>query len=248
MHGRATDKGAPGPGGVGVARGTQDEVEAKQRRLYRSAMFSLFSRLALRVPSTAAFSTSAPTLATLNQVTRGARTGKSRPSSTPALEGCYQKKGVCAKVYTVKPKKPNSAVRKVAKVMLTTGRAIIAYIPGEGHSIQERTSFPSSSSLTMPDSVVLVRGGRTQDVPGLKYVSILDRAATHTWPDIKSFAAHSTSAAYRDALSRAVNTAVRPLHSLRIADPACSQKTQDDLNPPHCNVPRIFRPAVPYSL
>ncbi|GAA5822138.1 hypothetical protein JCM11251_004869 [Rhodosporidiobolus azoricus] len=103
-----------------------------------------------------AFSTSSPASATLNQVTRGARKPVRRQNKTPALEGSYQKKGVCSKVYTVKPKKPNSAVRKVAKVKLSTGRAIIAYIPGEGHNLQEH-------------SVVLVRGGRTQDLPGAKY-------------------------------------------------------------------------------
>ncbi|GAA5937476.1 mitochondrial 37S ribosomal protein uS12m MRPS12 [Sporobolomyces koalae] len=107
-------------------------------------------------PRTAAFSTSRPALATLNQVTRGARKPIRRQNKTPALQGCYQKKGVCSKVYTVKPKKPNSAVRKVAKVKLSTGRAVIAYIPGEGHNLQEH-------------SVVLIRGGRTQDLPGAKY-------------------------------------------------------------------------------
>ncbi|KAK4055678.1 hypothetical protein OIV83_000224 [Microbotryomycetes sp. JL201] len=104
----------------------------------------------------AAFSTTRPTTATLNQVTRGARKPVKRQPKTPALEGCYQKKGVCSKVYTVKPKKPNSAMRKVAKVKLSTGRAIIAYIPGEGHNLQEH-------------SVVMVKGGRTQDLPGTKY-------------------------------------------------------------------------------
>ncbi|SGY79313.1 BQ5605_C008g05103 [Microbotryum silenes-dioicae] len=102
------------------------------------------------------FSTSPTPQATLNQVTRGARKAIRRPTSTPALQGAYQRKGVCSKVYTVKPKKPNSAVRKVAKVKLSNGRAIIAYIPGEGHNLQEH-------------SVVLVKGGRTQDLPGTKY-------------------------------------------------------------------------------
>jgi len=104
---------------------------------------------------TSPFSTSRPAQATLNQVTRGARKPIRRQNKTPALQGCYQKKGVCSKVYTVKPKKPNSAVRKVAKVKLSTGRAVIAYIPGEGHNLQEH-------------SVVLIRGGRTQDLPGAK--------------------------------------------------------------------------------
>ncbi|KAL7341733.1 hypothetical protein BJY59DRAFT_719876 [Rhodotorula toruloides] len=109
-----------------------------------------------RVQLQHAFSTSRPAQATLNQVTRGCRKPKKRGVKTPALQGCYQKKGVCSKVYTVKPKKPNSAVRKVAKVKLSTGRSIIAYIPGEGHNLQEH-------------SVVLIRGGRTQDLPGAKY-------------------------------------------------------------------------------
>ncbi|GAA6058877.1 hypothetical protein JCM10212_002821 [Sporobolomyces blumeae] len=114
------------------------------------------SSLVSSLASLRSFSTSRPAEATLNQVTRGARKPIRRQNKTPALQGCYQKKGVCSKVYTVKPKKPNSAVRKVAKVKLSTGRAVIAYIPGEGHNLQEH-------------SVVLVRGGRTQDLPGAKY-------------------------------------------------------------------------------
>ncbi|KAI5479670.1 hypothetical protein MNV49_003180 [Pseudohyphozyma bogoriensis] len=103
------------------------------------------------------FSSTPSAPATLSQVIRGARKPlKKNPNRAPALQACFQKKGVCSKVYTVKPKKPNSAVRKVAKVKLTTGKAVIAYIPGEGHNLQEH-------------SVVLVRGGRTQDIPGCKY-------------------------------------------------------------------------------
>ncbi|GAA5850334.1 hypothetical protein JCM9279_006536 [Rhodotorula babjevae] len=134
--------------------------------LARAAPLASTSRLVLassssssplpRLGSPRLFSTSSPAQATLNQVTRGARKPVRRQNKTPALEGCYQKKGVCSKVYTVKPRKPNSAVRKVAKVKLSTGRAVIAYIPGEGHNLQEH-------------SVVLVRGGRTQDLPGAKY-------------------------------------------------------------------------------
>ncbi|SCV70851.1 BQ2448_3613 [Microbotryum intermedium] len=108
------------------------------------------------------FSSCSPLQATLNQVTRGARKSVRRPTSTPALQGAYQRKGVCSKVYTVKPKKPNSAVRKVAKVKLSNGKAIIAYIPGEGHNLQEH-------------SVVLVKGGRTQDLPGTKCVNCQSR-------------------------------------------------------------------------
>ncbi|CAG8803493.1 14783_t:CDS:2, partial [Racocetra fulgida] len=73
--------------------------------------------------------------ATLNQVIRGMRKTKRKLSKSPALEGCYQKKGVCSKVYTTKPKKPNSAVRKVARVKLSTGKLVTAYIPGEGHNL-----------------------------------------------------------------------------------------------------------------
>ncbi|KAJ3299282.1 30S ribosomal protein S12 [Borealophlyctis nickersoniae] len=95
-------------------------------------------------------------MATLNQVIRGCRKPKVKKSKTPALEGCPQKRGVCVKVYTMKPRKPNSAQRKVAKVQLTNKKVVIAYIPGEGHNLQEH-------------SVVLVRGGRVSDCPGVKY-------------------------------------------------------------------------------
>ena len=84
------------------------------------------------------------------------RPPKLRTESTPALEDCPQKRGVCLRVYTRTPKKPNSALRKVTKVRLSNGKEIIAYIPGEGHNLQEH-------------SVVLVRGGRVKDLPGVKY-------------------------------------------------------------------------------
>jgi small subunit ribosomal protein S12 len=93
---------------------------------------------------------------TLNQVIRGCRKQKTKKSKSTALQACPHKKGVIKKVYIVKPKKPNSAQRKVASVRLSTGRTVIAYIPGEGHSLQDH-------------SVVLVRGGRVQDLPGVKY-------------------------------------------------------------------------------
>ncbi|PLW22282.1 hypothetical protein PCANC_12763 [Puccinia coronata f. sp. avenae] len=93
---------------------------------------------------------------TINQTIRGCRKTVRRESKAPALEGCPQKKGVCSKLYTVKPRKPNSAVRKVAKVKLANGKTVVAYIQGEGHNLQEH-------------SVVLIRGGRTQDLIGLKY-------------------------------------------------------------------------------
>ncbi|KAJ1981208.1 hypothetical protein H4R34_002167 [Dimargaris verticillata] len=95
-------------------------------------------------------------MATLNQVIRGIRKKKPNVSRSPQLDGCPQKKGVCVKVYTAKPKKPNSAVRKVARVRLSNGEVVIAYIPGEGHNLQEH-------------SVVLVRGGGVPDLPGVRY-------------------------------------------------------------------------------
>lgn len=97
---------------------------------------------------------------TMNQLLLGTqqRTRKTRMRSkkTPALRGSPQKRGVCMRVYTKTPKKPNSATRKVAKIRLSNTREIIAYIPGEGHNLQEH-------------SVVLVRGGRVKDMPGVKY-------------------------------------------------------------------------------
>lgn len=93
---------------------------------------------------------------TIQQLVRFGRKPKKRKSKSPALEGSPQKKGVCIRVYTTTPKKPNSALRKVAKVRLSNGREVIAYIPGEGHNLQEH-------------SVVLVRGGRVKDLPGVKY-------------------------------------------------------------------------------
>lgn len=79
-------------------------------------------------------------------------------SKAPALENCYQRKGVCSAVFTLRPKKPNSGERRVARVKLTTGRTVLCYIPGEGHNLQEH-------------SVVLVRGGRVQDLPGVRSVT-----------------------------------------------------------------------------
>lgn len=93
---------------------------------------------------------------TLNQLIKNGRKNKRRRNRVAALQGQPQKKGVCTKVYTTKPKKPNSAIRKVAKVRLSTGKYIISYIPGEGHNLQEH-------------SVVLIRGGRVKDLPGVKF-------------------------------------------------------------------------------
>jgi small subunit ribosomal protein S12 len=93
---------------------------------------------------------------TINQLVRKPRKQARRKSKTPALKGNPQKRGVCTRVYTVTPKKPNSALRKVAKVRLSSGYEVTAYIPGEGHNLQEH-------------SMVLVRGGRVKDLPGVRY-------------------------------------------------------------------------------
>ena len=93
---------------------------------------------------------------TIQQLVRKGRISKVRKTKSPALMNCPQRRGVCTRVYTTTPKKPNSALRKVAKVRLTNGFEVIAYIPGEGHNLQEH-------------SIVLVRGGRVKDLPGVKY-------------------------------------------------------------------------------
>ena len=93
---------------------------------------------------------------TINQLVRKGRKVKRKRSSAPALKGCPQKRGVCTRVYTTTPKKPNSALRKVARVRLTNGIEVTAYIPGEGHNLQEH-------------SVVLIRGGRVKDLPSVRY-------------------------------------------------------------------------------
>ena len=93
---------------------------------------------------------------TVNQLIRKPRTAPKAKTKTPALKGAPQKRGVCTRVMTQTPKKPNSALRKVARVRLTNGMEVGAYIPGEGHNLQEH-------------SVVLVRGGRVKDLPGVRY-------------------------------------------------------------------------------
>src|SRR5210317_1096340 len=93
---------------------------------------------------------------TINQLVRNSREKVSKRNKVPALKACPQKRGVCLRVYTTTPKKPNSALRKVARVRLTTGLEVTAYIPGMGHNLQEH-------------SIVLVRGGRVKDLPGVRY-------------------------------------------------------------------------------
>ncbi|MEY4934981.1 MAG: hypothetical protein RIS64_1340 [Bacteroidota bacterium] len=96
---------------------------------------------------------------TINQLVRKGRTTIEETSKSRALNACPQRRGVCTKVYTTTPKKPNSALRKVAKVRLTTKNEVICYIPGEGHNLQEH-------------SIVLVRGGRVKDLPGVRYTIV----------------------------------------------------------------------------
>jgi small subunit ribosomal protein S12 len=98
-------------------------------------------------------------MATINQLVRKPRQPKLFKSNVPALEGCPQKRGVCTRVYTTTPKKPNSALRKVARVRLTNGFEVTSYIGGEGHNLQEH-------------SVVLIRGGRVKDLPGVRYHTV----------------------------------------------------------------------------
>ena len=93
---------------------------------------------------------------TINQLIRKGRVSKKTKTKTPALRNAPQKRGVCTRVYTTTPKKPNSALRKVARVKLSNGTEVTAYIPGEGHNLQEH-------------SMVLVRGGRVKDLPGVRY-------------------------------------------------------------------------------
>jgi len=96
------------------------------------------------------------TVPTIEQLVRKGRQNKRRKESTPALKGAPQRRGVCTRVFTSTPKKPNSALRKVARVRLSSGVEVTAYIPGEGHNLQEH-------------SMVLVRGGRVKDLPGVRY-------------------------------------------------------------------------------
>ncbi len=98
-------------------------------------------------------------MATINQLVRKPRKRKKEKTNVPALEACPQRRGVCTRVYTTTPKKPNSAMRKVARVRLTSGYEVTSYIGGEGHNLQEH-------------SVVLIRGGRVKDLPGVRYHTV----------------------------------------------------------------------------
>ena len=96
---------------------------------------------------------------TINQLVRNPRKKKAAKSNVPALKACPQRRGVCTRVYTTTPKKPNSALRKVARVRLTSGFEVSSYIGGEGHNLQEH-------------SVILIRGGRVKDLPGVRYHTV----------------------------------------------------------------------------
>ena len=98
-------------------------------------------------------------MATINQLVRKPRKRQRAKSTVPALQSCPQRRGVCTRVYTTTPKKPNSALRKVARVRLTTGMEVTTYIGGEGHNLQEH-------------SVILIRGGRVKDLPGVRYHTV----------------------------------------------------------------------------
>ncbi len=114
---------------------------------------------------------------TINQLVRKARSTQLKRNKVPALESCPQKRGVCTQVKTVTPKKPNSALRKVAKVRLSNGYEVFGYIPGEGHNLQEH-------------SVVLLRGGRVKDLPGVRYHIIRGTLDTQGVKDRKQRRSH----------------------------------------------------------
>jgi len=109
---------------------------------------------------------------TINQLVRMRRRARVPKTKAPALNSCPQKRGVCTRVFTQTPKKPNSALRKVARVRLTTGMEVTSYIPGEGHNLQEH-------------SVVLIQGGRVKDLPGVRYHIIRGKLETHGVTDRK---------------------------------------------------------------
>ncbi len=120
---------------------------------------------------------------TINQLIAQPRKAQKARNKVPALNACPQKRGVCTRVYTTTPKKPNSALRKVAKVRLTNGFEVIGYIPGEGHNLQEH-------------SVVMIRGGRVKDLPGVRY-HILAVCSTRRASRTASSAVRSTAPSVR---------------------------------------------------
>jgi small subunit ribosomal protein S12 len=107
---------------------------------------------------------------TINQLVRKGRVKARKKTALPVLKGCPQKRGVCTRVYTTTPKKPNSALRKVARVRLTNGMEVTSYIGGEGHNLQEH-------------STILIRGGRVKDLPGVRYHTVRGTLDTQGVPD-----------------------------------------------------------------
>ena len=127
---------------------------------------------------------------TVNQLIRKPRKDKRKINKVPALQACPQRRGVCTRVYTTTPKKPNSALRKVARVRLTNGQEVTAYIPGEGHKLQEH-------------SVVLIRGGRVKDLPGVRYHvlrGVLDTTGVEGRKQARSKVRHQASEVSRGVL------------------------------------------------
>jgi len=118
-------------------------------------------------------------MATVNQLVRKPRVRKVAKSNVPALEACPQKRGVCTRVYTTTPKKPNSALRKVCRVRLTNGFEVTSYIGGEGHNLQEH-------------SVILIRGGRVKDLPGVRYHTVRGALTAQV---LKTVSSHAPSTA-----------------------------------------------------
>ena len=114
---------------------------------------------------------------TINQLVRKPRDKQTKRNKVPALQSCPQKRGVCTRVYTTTPKKPNSALRKVARVRLSNGYEVTAYIPGEGHNLQEH-------------SVVMIRGGRVKDLPGVRYHIVRGSLDTQGVKDRKQRRSH----------------------------------------------------------
>jgi small subunit ribosomal protein S12 len=127
-------------------RSARSEAATLRRRVFASSGFGRADTLRIRRAD----------MPTINQLIRKPREPLAARNKVPALEACPQKRGVCTRVYTTTPKKPNSALRKVARVRLTNGFEVTSYIPGEGHNLQEH-------------SVVMIRGGRVKDLPGVRY-------------------------------------------------------------------------------
>ena len=141
----------------GAARAQTRVNEVSWVRYNCSSASRALARLAsYAIPSLPSSSIPRSPVPTIQQLVRKGRESKIEKSKTPALKGAPQRRGVCTRVYTNTPKKPNSALRKVARVRLSSGVEVTAYIPGEGHNLQEH-------------SIVLVRGGRVKDLPGVRY-------------------------------------------------------------------------------